>query len=57
MKKEVISDDLRKFMILNKVSTIETLLAIENEDYYTMIGFSYHILVEMLDLKRKKSDG
>lgn len=45
------SEDLKNFMEWNSIKTIEKLVVLPNEKYYTMIGFTYHILTEILEIK------
>ena len=52
MKSSVTSIDLQKFMEFNSISTISDLLLLPNEDFYVMVGFTYHILTEILEIKQ-----
>jgi hypothetical protein len=47
-----ISPELEGFMEQNKLSSIEALLAIENEDLLEMEGFGWRMMKEVLSLRK-----
>lgn len=55
MENRKVSEDLKKFMEWNSIKTIEELVLLPDEKYYTMVGFTYHILTEILLLKENQS--
>ncbi len=46
-----ISPELEDFMKLQKFSSLEELLAIENEDLLTLEGFGWRLMKEVLKLR------
>ncbi len=56
MVKEIIeksiSPELDRFMKENELSSIEALLAIENEDLLQMEGFGWRMMKEVLSLRK-----
>lgn len=55
MKQVLASKELIHFMMLNSILTFEDLLLIPNEDFYVMKGFTYHLLTEILAIKKAQT--
>jgi hypothetical protein len=55
MKQVNASKELIHFMILNSILTFEELLLIPNEGFYKMEGFTYHLLTEILEIKKTQT--
>ena len=47
-----ISPELERFMEQNELSSIDSLLAIENEDLIQMEGFGWRMMKEVLSLRK-----
>jgi hypothetical protein len=47
-----ISPELERFMEENELSSIDALLAIENEDLLQMEGFGWRMMKEVLSLRK-----
>jgi hypothetical protein len=47
-----ISPELERFMEENELSSIDVLLAIENEDLLQMEGFGWRMMKEVLSLRK-----
>jgi hypothetical protein len=47
-----ISPELERFMKENELSSIDALLAIENEDLLQMEGFGWRMMKEVLSLRK-----
>lgn len=46
-----ISPELQHFMTLNKISSVEALLQVKEENLIKMVGFGWRILKELLKLR------
>lgn len=44
--------DVEKFMQLNSIKTLDELLNLPDERYHTMKGFTWHLLKEILRLRK-----
>lgn len=51
-KEKRISPELERFMEQNKLSSIDSLLAIENEELLQMEGFGWRMMKEVLSLRK-----